>query len=260
MPPARAGGCPTALAALGIALAGCHGAAACVLQGVDAGYCAAAQDVQDKMPFCGGLVTYTTCVPRTVPWFGNVSVANKDAWASSTFNAFVAQRIGIENGKIQPSDQTLYNLYTGNETKRFTGNSAQDCINAYKNYMCWMNFPRCDPAGNSLLLCRSVCENFFQACRYPKPMWRCYDPMYYGGQYPEGGNGDQVYSSTGSPVFLRALFPGLPFRENEYEDNKVDPVAVCTPSIKGGARAAALSMAVAAAGLAAVAVLATGML
>lgn len=48
----------------------------------------------------------------------------------------------------------------------------QDCVNAYYNFICYMNFPRCDGAGNSLGVCTSVCENFFRACKYPVELWR----------------------------------------------------------------------------------------
>ena len=32
-----------------------------------------------------------------------------------------------------------------------------DCRNAYKNYFCWINFPRCDAYGQSQMMCRSAC-------------------------------------------------------------------------------------------------------
>ena len=103
-----------------------------------------------------------------------------------------------------------YNYDSGGSVKsRF---SDDDCVNAYRNFMCYMNFPRCNDAGESLLLCRSVCENFFRACGYPKVMWRCYNPEYYGGKAPEGTTGDQLFDSSGKAIFLRALLPGLPFQ------------------------------------------------
>jgi len=51
-----------------------------------------------------------------------------------------------------------------------------------------------------------------RACKYPKVMWRCYEPTFYGGQDAEGTQGDQLYDSTGTAEFMRAPFPGLPFR------------------------------------------------
>ena len=114
---------------------------------------------------------------------------------------------------------------------RFTDNP--DCENAFKNFMCWLNFPRCDEEDRSLILCRSVCENFFQACKvrkgcalqrssdvpdvaamlvpaqYSSDMYRCGAPEYYGGEEPEG---DDILDKDGQPIYLRAQFIGQPFR------------------------------------------------
>ena len=38
------------------------------------------------------------------------------------------------------------------------------CMNAFKNYFCWLNFPRCDDEDESLVMCRSACENLHLAC------------------------------------------------------------------------------------------------
>jgi hypothetical protein len=51
--------------------------------------------------------------------------------------------------------------------KRFSGNA--DCQNAYKNYLCWLNFPRCNDESESLIMCRSVCENYFKSCKVGPP-------------------------------------------------------------------------------------------
>ena len=56
---------------------------------------------------------------------------------------------------------------SGDVKKRFSGNA--DCQNAYKNYLCWINFPRCNDESESLILCLSVCENYFKSC---KVSWR----------------------------------------------------------------------------------------
>ena len=53
----------------------------------------------------------------------------------------------------------------GDVMKRFSGNA--DCQNAYKNYFCWLNFPRCNADGESLIMCRSVCNNYFKSCKVP---------------------------------------------------------------------------------------------
>jgi len=53
----------------------------------------------------------------------------------------------------------LYNYYFGSVTSRF---NHPDCVHAYYNMLCYMNFPRCDGTGQSMGMCRSVCENFFK--------------------------------------------------------------------------------------------------
>jgi hypothetical protein len=60
-----------------------------------------------------------------------------------------------------------------------------DCRNAYKNYFCWINFPRCDEYGQSLMTCRSSCENFFRMCGYERDLWRCGESKYFNGYAPE---------------------------------------------------------------------------
>jgi hypothetical protein len=50
----------------------------------------------------------------------------------------------------------------GDVQERFNGNDQ--CQNAFKNFACFLNFPRCDNEKKSLVMCRSVCENFFKAC------------------------------------------------------------------------------------------------
>ena len=59
--------------------------------------------------------------------------------------------------------QQQYELITGwyrtNHTSPAQLETMQDCLNSFKNFMCWYNFPRCSPLGVSLVMCRSVCEN-----------------------------------------------------------------------------------------------------
>lgn len=104
----------------------------------------------------------------------------------------------------------MYSFVSGEVARRFDGNP--DCVNAYKNFLCFLNFPRCDKQRDSLLLCTSVCENFFRSCNYPRALWRCYEPRYYGAKKAEGTDGDQEMDLDGLPVYLRALLPGLPFK------------------------------------------------
>merc|ERR1712100_783291 len=54
-----------------------------------------------------------------------------------------------------------------------------------KRYMCYMNFPRCDDEGKSLILCRSVCENYAHACGISKDLNRCGPNEFYGAEKPE---------------------------------------------------------------------------
>ena len=121
-----------------------------------------------------------------------------------------------------------------------------ECQEAYKAYFCYLNFPRCDAAQNSLLMCDSACKSFFRACRYPyssnanESMWRCGPAAYYGS---DEGETYLTLDTKGLPIFHRAPFPGLPFASNAPD--------ACTPGVPGGAAGAALSGAVAALAVAA---------
>jgi hypothetical protein len=120
---------------------------------------------------------------------------------------------------------------------RYFKNKA--CQTAYTRYMCYLNFPRCDSSGASLLMCRSACENFFKACNFPSPqvetgtsLWRCGPAKYLGG---EGVEAMFAVTGDGLPVYQRAWWPGLPFADNEPGG--------CTPGVPGGAAASAPSAA-----------------
>ena len=105
-----------------------------------------------------------------------------------------------------------------------------DCSQAYMNFFCFLNFPRCDEYENSLILCKSVCENYFISCGYSKDMWRCGPSEFLNGESAEVPSKDPktgVYD-----VYTRSFFPGQPFRANEFaEDDDETPLAVCTPSL-----------------------------
>lgn len=129
-----------------------------------------------------------------------------------------------------------------------------ECQEAYKSYFCYINFPRCDEAQNSLRLCRSACESFFRACRYPKAdaqgnlsngMWRCGAEQYDGGYTAEVST---QLDSAGLPIYQRAPFPGLPYSSSAP--------GACTPGVAGGAASAALAAAALAAAAAALLALA----
>jgi hypothetical protein len=74
-----------------------------------------------------------------------------------------------------------------------------------------------------------------RACKYPKVMWRCYEPAFYGGRYAEGTQGDQLYDSTGTAEFMRAPFPGLPFRGESEADAPAVASSTAAASLRHGA-------------------------
>ena len=84
--------------------------------------------------------------------------------------------------------------------------------------MCWLNFPRCNDFQESLGLCQSVCENLFRVCGFASDLWRC-----------------ETDVIDGEDEDVRAFFPGQPFIRNEYHSKTKEPLAVCTPAIKGAA-------------------------
>eukprot|EP01041_Mallomonas_annulata_P010392 gene10392-21671_t len=189
------------------------------------------------MPFCYNFVQYSTCLPKiqTLPpsrqypdgrWF-NHTVKTKDTWVQQQCDDQIELRRDLERNK------TLKNLGVneygdkGTIFKRFYKN--RDCQNAYRAYFCWINFPRCNMDTDATLpTCRSACHNFFKSCAYPTSLWRCYESKYFNARTPESPSGNRTY--------LRDFFPGQPFRENDFTV-KGEPIAVCTPSLKGtGAR------------------------
>lgn len=107
---------------------------------------------------------------------------------------------------------------------------------SHQRFMCYLNFPRCDEEGRSLILCRSVCENYMTSCGYDKELWRCGDPQFLGAEKPEI---PLQNDATGEyDITWRAPFPGAPFRDNEFDETDPDnpfPIVVCTPSVMGAA-------------------------
>jgi len=224
--------CASLAAALGLALGGLRGAGACHIQGVDSGICEDPEDFERRMPFCKDVVNYRACLPRFEELFGNHTVRNKDTWVAQQFKSIVSTRIGYETSEALQDAGVTETGEPGEVTVRFFENP--DCENAYRNFFCWLNFPRCDDEDNSLILCRSVCENFFDACEYDSELWRCGDPIFYGGAEAEV---DDVLDDDGLPIYWRTMLPGQPFRDNEV-DEEDNPIVVCTPSIKNAAPAA----------------------
>lgn len=219
-------------------------AEACFIQGTDSGVCSG--DPLDKawrqlnMPFCGAIVQYTACLPKYQPlppmreypqgkWY-NHTVYEKDQWVMRRTREVIQHRIKVE------TNQTL--IRKGIDEYGDKGVIAQrfyknpDCKNAYKNFMCWSNFPRCDGDEQSLVLCKSVCENYLKSCGVEKDLWRCGPSKYFNGYEPEKPSRDDF----GNPVYLRDYYPGQPFRNNKFSKGG-GPIKVCTPSIKGAAPA-----------------------
>ncbi|GLD92449.1 hypothetical protein PINS_up000982 [Pythium insidiosum] len=155
----------------------------CLLAGADTGTCTDPSDFDLLLPFCKTVVPYTACLPRYQSLWYNHSALTKDKFVEQMFNKLVTQR------KMYETNRTFLDKNTdewGSKHEiqpRFIENP--DCENAFRNYFCWLNFPRCDAEGRSLLLCRSVCENYMKACQMSSDLWRCGDPKYVNGRSPE---------------------------------------------------------------------------
>ena len=276
--------------ALALALALCVGsrlaapARACYIQGVDSGRCLPGNIFAAAAPFCaqsmGGAdnVGYQVCVPVEHDFFPNLTLARKDAWVRASHAYVVARRRSIERTGQPPSGDVSPDSADGTPTpldsaweggmldeSQWHFQANDECARAYRNFICHMNFPRCDAKGQSLLLCRSVCENFFRSCRIADFLNRCYDhPEWYGASSKEA---DINVNSNGLPVYFRYFLPGMPFRDIEYAETpkliggELTPLkVVCTPSLPGGAAAAAPAAAAALLAAAAAAALALGAL
>ncbi|CAM9264295.1 unnamed protein product [Pylaiella littoralis] len=215
----------------------------CYIHGSDIGYCEPSlyEDSEFRLaatPFCASYIKYSACVPKYDPlpasrdfpdgrWFNN-TMGIKDAWIEQHYNEIVNYRLEVEDNKdLQKQGIDEYGN-NGSPVPRFTDNT--DCQKAFKAYMCYINFPRCDDNGNSLVTCRSACENLMVACQNQKDMWRCGESQYFNGYEAEEPETD----SNGDPVYLRDFFPGQPFRDVEWASRR-QPEIVCTPSIRGAA-------------------------
>ncbi|KAL9189140.1 hypothetical protein ACHAXT_011630 [Thalassiosira profunda] len=210
---------------------------ACVLHGTDSGVCTsrylpastelesleAAKDLWTQdMPFCGRFIAsyYKPCVPSlpTKEWAaadanfpdGRIissdarvdaqMIRKKDSWVEESVTSAVQARVEAEKQR---------------GSRHYRGN--KDCEEAFARYQCWLNFPRCSDLDESLPMCTSSCENLFRVCGLESDLWRCEEDVID----PE----DDYDSFT--------FFPGQPFVRNEFEPKSNNPVAVCTPSIKG---------------------------
>ena len=194
-----------------------HKISACYIHGTDSGECQSPEKFAFEIPFCQDMVTYNACVPKYNSLYPDHTVANKDRWIKNTFNRTVEQRmlhetnetlkdLGInELGEEGEVVQRYYEnegcsrkliairLYCHIVVEDFYLHSnvivylyaciyPTDCINAYKAFYCWSNFPRCNSEGMSLIMCRSVCENFYKACKYAEDLHRCGPSEYHNGK------------------------------------------------------------------------------
>ncbi|TMW65280.1 hypothetical protein Poli38472_007922 [Pythium oligandrum] len=207
----------------------------CLLAGADTGVCTEPADFDLLMPFCKTVVPYTACLPRYQSLWYNHSALTKDNFISQMFDKIVNQRKMYETNRTF-LDKNTDEWGSKNEIEpRFVENP--DCENAFKNYFCWLNFPRCDAEGRSLLLCRSVCENYMKACQMSKDLWRCGDPEYVNGRAPE----QSVTWVNNELVYYRAPYPGSPFKDNAVDPDTNKPLLICTPSLENTATLVALT-------------------
>lgn len=217
---------------------------ACYIWGTESGECSLlpydAVWRSENMPFCFGAVAYPACLPkyqnlpptRDFPdgrWY-NHTVMTKDNWVRKQAESQIALRIGFERNRTLKN--TGRNEYgdVGITKVRFYDNP--DCQNAYTNYFCWINFPRCDYTTDTTLpTCGSACENFFKSCNYDNDLWRCGSSQFFNGYAPETANTD----AQGDIFYMRDYFPGQPFQGNKFTASG-DELPICTPGIKGTAR------------------------
>eukprot|EP00936_MAST-01D_sp_MAST-1D-sp1_P002918 g2918.t1 len=223
---------------------------ACRIHGTESGICVDPIEDQatfglftDLMPFCGGeskdgdppIVSYRACIPleSDFPSAKKHTVTEKDNFVREFFERIVEERQGHERNETL-EDRGVNEMLEGGEIiPRFSGyKTSDDCINAYKRYFCYLNFPACDEEDHSLLMCRSACENLHKACQFESDLWRCGEP-----EYLYGYSGEVSREKTPEPhlknVYYRYPYPGAPF--SDYQEKEGVPLLTCTPSVKGSA-------------------------
>ena len=107
-----------------------------------------------------------------------------------------------------------------------------DCSQAYMNFFCFLNFPRCDEYDQSLILCNSVYENCFRSCGYSKDMWRCGPSEFLNGEYAEVPTKDEKQERI--RYSLAHSFQAHSERMSLLK-MMMRPLVVCTPSLPNGA-------------------------
>ncbi|CAD7953081.1 unnamed protein product [Amoebophrya sp. A25] len=121
------------------------------------GACQNEEYIQSQISFCKSRVCYDACVPpaqfQDMEW----TLREKDRLVEERFKALVEERMRKE-----------VNSTVGVEVPMlFTYNS--DCIEAFKDALCYLNFPKCGCRQESLPMCRSVCTNYYAACGASTP-------------------------------------------------------------------------------------------
>ena len=226
-------------------LAAAHVGLACYIAGTDSGRCDP-QIATDpnyrllKLPHCGKYVKYAACLPdprSAMPpdrnfkdgRFANHTATNKDKWVGDrTWQMIKERKRWEQDEELREANKAEKNITGKTVTWRFSrtayGGGGQDCTNALAAYMCYINFPRCDDETHqdSLMTCRSACENYFTACKYGSnsDLQRCGESDLMNGYDRE--KRDEV-----SGRYMRDFFPGQPFRD-------FIP-AYCTPGLKDAA-------------------------
>ena len=236
---------------------------ACMIAGVDSGECRDYEENVDYMPYCGKLSRYRACVPKYDRIWPNHTIATKDAWIEETVVKIVQERKAHEMNQTMKDENInewqedwrmdgmpANRFYNNNEkdpdgiTYRLTqgqeGTDITDCERAFRAYMCYINFPRCDAEDKSLMTCRSACENLMRACHYSRDMIRCGPSEWVNGitgpEVPTLNEESGLYETR-----IRGFFPGQPFRDYEEEctedinGKQCESTVVCTPSLVNSA-------------------------
>ena len=179
----------------------------------------------------------------------NHTLPAKDAWVARTTSDIILERLRHEMNTTLDAMEVNELGEDGLMSKRFWnldkndprgvkfrakggGSPITDCESSFIRFQCYLNFPRCDSEGLSLILCRSVCENYMNACGYQKDLYRCGDPRFHGSDGPETPLQD--VKTLEYDISYRAPFPGAPFKDNEFDRSdpyQPVPIVVCTPSI-----------------------------
>eukprot|EP00929_Paragymnodinium_shiwhaense_P000862 TRINITY_DN101064_c0_g1_i1.p1 TRINITY_DN101064_c0_g1~~TRINITY_DN101064_c0_g1_i1.p1 ORF type:complete len:479 (+),score=74.51 TRINITY_DN101064_c0_g1_i1:86-1438(+) len=112
------------------------------------------EGLRDKLDFCKEAVRYRACVPAHQPLWEGWDAAKKDKLIAGIFKDLVEKRIAKEQEVSLSKYVPIHFL------------ANPDCVAAFKNVLCWYNFPKCGDSNRSLPLCRESCDRYFQACLF----------------------------------------------------------------------------------------------